>query len=175
MSGLYDLSADLLAINNELVDADGELTPEREAALERVRQHLPQKEAQYVRWYQNVRAEEAAFDAEIERLRRQRDARRHLLEFIKNSFHAHMDQHELTRIETPIGAVRLQKNSQPKLEHTLRPRLELGEASADMPLEVYDLVPEHFELNEKRLREYLNQGKSVSGATLTQGSHIRIG
>ena len=175
MSSLYKLSTELATIHRELMDADGELTPEREAALDRLKQALPQKEEGYVRWFLNVKAEEAAFDMEVERLTRKRDARRKCLEWIKAMFKWHLEQHGLKRIETPLGVIRLQDNSQAKLEHTLPLRAELGELPEDIAMEVYDLIPEHFELNEKRLRDTLGKNIEIAGATLTKGQHIRIG
>jgi len=175
MSSLYELSTELAMIHQELMDDDGLVTPEREAALDRLKQDLPKKEAGYIKWYFNVKAEEAAFDMEVERLTRKRDARRKCLEWIKVMFKWHLEHTGLARIETPLGVVRLQNNSQAKLEHTLPLRAELGELPEDIAMEVYDLIPEHFELNEKRLRDTLGKNIEIAGATLTKGQHIRIG
>lgn len=169
---LYKISKDLAVLHQEIADAEGELSPDLEARLNALQGSVQQKVERIAYWYQNLKAEEQAFAAESDRLKRKRDARRKAMEWIKQYVKTCLEMDGLARIQTPIGTVRICQNSQAKLDHALP--LQTQDHSAVNP-RCYDLIPQHWELNEQRLREALERGEFIQGATLVRGTHVRIG
>lgn len=171
MSNLYDLSAELRAVHEDLADAGGELTPVIQSALDRLKATLPQKIDQYVNWAKQLAMEEAACREEAERWTRKARSREKAQAWIKQALQDHMDAHGLTEAGNPLRPVRLVDNGgMQKMEHTLPKRID-----RNVNTTIYDLIPAHYALNEQRLREALEAGQEIPGAKLLpRGKHVRM-
>lgn len=170
MSKLYELSTELAKIHDELITADGELTPDLEKRLDEVNLALTQKATGLRKWLVNIDGDIDALDAEISRLQKIKTVHKHLYERLKAYIKLNMEVAGKPKIETPIGTFSIAKNPT---------SLELiPEDGSGIPDEFKTLIPAHYELtsdDKKRIKEALEEGYEVPGAKLiTNKTNLRI-
>lgn len=164
---LYELSHELALIHADVEEAGGELSTELEARLDGITMALEHKATSIGQWVLSLKADEAAIDGELARLKKMKQARINLQDRLKAYVMGCMDSANLQKITHPTCPIRIQRNSQPTLI--------LNPEKTDWPSAYCDVVPEHLELNKATLKTALADGAQVEGAQLYQGSHLRIG
>ena len=159
MSNLYELSSELARINNDIIDAEGEISEELETLLDSVELSFNDKLAGCGKWVLNLRENEKGIDAEIKRLiarkRLLRDQRERFLEYIK----ACMESVKCKKMEFDIFTLTICKNP---------PSVEIID-SFDIPVEFFVTVPETSRVDKKAIGESLKKGEAVPGARLITG------
>jgi hypothetical protein len=120
MSGLtlYGIADDLLAIEDALIEAGGELTPDIEAALDAVEGAWEDKVERVVRVILNAQANVEARRAEAERLDRLAANAERTVKGLKTYLHRQMERTGKTRTETAFCKVWVQKNGRPSIQWT---------------------------------------------------------
>lgn len=165
MAKLYELSKELATINDELITADGEITPELEQRLDAVNLALSEKAAGLRKWLAIIDGDDGALDAEIKRLQRIKKTNGNLQERLKAYIKLNMELADKKKIETPIGTFSIAK-SPPSLE-IITPEM--------VPNDFKDEIPAHLEINKQRIKEAIEQGYEVPGAKLhTDKTHLRV-
>jgi hypothetical protein len=167
---LYELSTELAKIHDELITADGELSPDLEKRLDEVNLALTQKATGLRRWLVNIDTDIEALDTEIKRLQKIKTVHSHLYERLKTYVHKNMVVADLKKIETPIGVFTVAKNPA---------SLELiPEDGSGVPDEWKTLIPAHYELtsdDKKRIKEAWENGYEVPGTKyITDRTNLRI-
>jgi len=164
MAHLYELSTELATINDEIISADGELTPDLEARLDAVALDFRAKSQGIAKWTLDIAGVESMIETEIARLQRKKkvaeNLRKRLLTYIKGC----MEQADLQKIESPTITLRIQKNP----------------ASVEILAE--DKLPAKFirikqitELDKSGMLAALKNGEDVPGARIvTERTHLRI-
>jgi hypothetical protein len=164
MAHLYELSNELAVINDEIISADGELTPDLEARLDSVALDFRAKSQNIAKWTLDIAGVESMIETEIARLQRKKrvaeNLRARLLAYVKGC----MEQADVQKIESPTITLRIQKNP----------------ASVEILAE--DKLPAKFirikqiaELDKTGMLAALKNGEDVPGARLvTERTHLRI-
>lgn len=164
MAHLYELSAELATINDEIISADGELTPDLEARLDSVSLDFRAKSQGIAKWTLDIAGVEAMIETEIARLQRKKkvaeNLRTRLLAYIKGC----MEQADLQKIESPIITLRIQKNP---------PSVEVL-AEDQLPAR-FIRIKQITEIDKSEMLTALKNGEDVPGARLvTERTHLRI-
>jgi hypothetical protein len=165
MSKLYKLSTELALINDQIIDADGELSTELELRLDALNLALIDKATGIRKWRAQLDSDEAGLDAEIKRLQKMKKTAMNLRDRLEAYIKKNMEFADKQKIETPIGAFTICKNP---------PSMEILYAEM-IPVEYHDIVPQHLELNKERLRKDVLAGKEVPGAKcISDRTHLRV-
>jgi hypothetical protein len=164
MAHLYELSTELATINDEIISADGELTPDLEARLDGVSLDFRAKSQGIAKWTLDIAGVETMIETEINRLQRKKKAAENLRTRLKAYIKGCMEQADVQKIESPTINLRIQKNT----------------PSVDILAE--DQIPAKFiritqvtELDKAGMLAALKNGEDVPGARLiTERTHLRI-
>ncbi len=164
MAHLYELSTELATINDEIISADGELTPDLEARLDSVALDFRAKSQGIAKWTLDIAGVESMIETEIARLQRKKkiaeNLRTRLLAYVK----ACMEQADVQKIESPTITLRIQKN--PSSVEIL--------AEDQLPAK-FIRIKQITELDKTGMLAALKNGEEVSGARLvTERTHLRI-
>src|ERR1700687_5589612 len=110
MAHLYELSTELATINDDIISADGELSPDLEARLDSVSLDFRTKSQGIAKSTLDIAGAEAMIETEIARLQRKKkvaeNLRTRLMAYIKGC----MEQADVPKIESPTITLRIQKN-----------------------------------------------------------------
>ena len=164
MAHLYELSTELALINDEIIGADGELTPDLEARLDSVALDFRAKSQGIAKWTLDIACVETVIETEIARLQRKKRVAENLRTRLKAYIKGCMEQADVQKIESPTINLRIQKNT----------------PSVDIIAE--DQIPAKFiritqvtELDKAGMLTALKNGEDVPGARLvTERTHLRI-
>lgn len=163
-TSLYDLSADLQAIHNAIIEMDGELTPDLEASLDRLNLELSNKVHGIGKWMRNIEGNETVLQAEIDRLEKRKKAIVNLESRLKEYVKMCMEKAEVKKLEFPLFTARIQANP---------PSVEITDERV-LPAR-FIKIKQVTEIDKRGVLEALKDGESVIGARLvTDKSHLRI-
>lgn len=159
---LYNLTTELALLNNQIEEADGELTIDLEASLDVLNLSIAEKCGGIAKWVCNVDADSRGCVEEIKQLTLKKEAAENLKKRLKDYLMAALRVADLRRVSNGIHTVRRQDNSVATLE-----------------IENADLIPEHLVtyprvVDNLAVRDELECGNKVPGAKLVRGEHIRV-
>jgi hypothetical protein len=161
---LYETSKEIATLHDEIIDAEGELSPELEAKLDALQLAFNDKVSNIGRWTINLIRKEDILKAEIERLEKRQKVFENLRSRLKNYLMLCMQSAEKTKVEFPQFTVSVQRNP---------PSAEVLD-EAKVPGQ-YVKVIQITQLDKKKLLEDLKGGKEIPGARLATGkTHLRI-
>ena len=164
MNNLYDISSDLQAIHNAIIEQDGELTPDLEASLDRLNLELSNKVHGIGKWLRNLEGNEAAIQAEIDRLEKRKKSISNLETRLKEYVKLCMHKANKKKLEFPLFTARIQANP-PSVEITDEHKLPAK----------YVVIKQISEIDKKQILHDLKLGEQVDGAVLvTDKNHLRI-
>lgn len=162
---LYDLSAELATINDEIIDAQGEITEELETRLDTMNLALDKKAEGIGRWMLNLTGRQDSLDQEIARLTARKKAAKNLQGRLKEYVRDCMARAGKTKFEFNTFTFRVQKNPA-SLEILLEPAI---------PAKYLTIIPEQRVVDKKAVLDDLKKGIEVDGARLiTDRTHLRI-
>ena len=164
MAHLYELSTELALINDEIISADGELTPDLEARLDSASLDFKAKSQGIAKWTLDIAGVESMIETEIARLQRKKRIAENLRTRLTAYIKACMERADVQKIESPTITLRIQRNP----------------ASVEIVAE--DKLPAKFirikqitELDKTGMLAALKNGEDVPGARLvTEKTHLRI-
>jgi DNA repair exonuclease SbcCD ATPase subunit len=161
---LYEIGKELAAINDQLIDAQGEISPDLEKRLDELQLALVDKATGIRKWYAIIETDGAAVATEISRLQRIQKQNENLQTRLKNYIKHNMELADIKKLETAIGTFTVCKNPD---------SVEI--IPEQVPEEYLDIVPEHYELNKERLTKDVKSGKIVPGTKLINDkTHVRV-
>lgn len=165
MSKMYELSTELATINDEIITADGEITPDLERRLDAVNLDLTKKATGLRKWLAIIEGDEGALDEEIKRLQRIKKQNDNLHTRLKEYVKACMEIGDVKKLETPIGTFFIAKNP-PSVEIVVEEMI---------PDEYKDEIPAQKVVNKKRVKEAWENGYEVTGTKYTTDkTNLRI-
>ena len=160
MPRLYDLRAEYQRVIDSLPD-DGTLTDEQADQLRSIGESVEDKLDQYRRWVKNLASDEKALKEELSCLNAKLDSVRKTEEWVKSEIMATLQEMGCDRVDFAVGHVRLQENSVATLVCE----------EESVPEEWFDRVRT---LSNHRVREAIEAGVRVPGASLIKGKHVRV-
>jgi hypothetical protein len=159
---LYELPQKYEEILSKLTD--GEVTPDLEAELGALDETLQTKTEGICKMVQALNREAESANLEVARLSALAEIRLNAAARLKDYLKLTLELMNMTKVETDLFKVRIQKNSRPGIAY-------IGDLR-ELPFE-YQRVK--VELNGTALYEAWKGGKELpAGVTVTEGSHIRI-
>jgi hypothetical protein len=162
---LYELASELAVINDTLIDAQGELTPDLETRLDELNLQLTEKATGLRKWLVVIENDETALETEISRLQRIKKVNENLRERLKEYVKKNMEVAGLKTIKTQIGTFSVVPNP-----------ISLECISEEMTPENFkETIPEKKVPNKPLIKTTLSEGYEVSGWKLvTDKTHLRI-
>ena len=172
MPSLYDLTEDLIKLEITIIEAleeRGELTTDEQAmidqAITEIREGSKEKLIGYAKVLLGMKARQQMIEAEYKRLRTKAEAVKNAQTRMKEAIHLYMDTAELKKIEAGSFAFTICKNGG-------KTPLLLTCLPEGLP-EKYQVV--RIDLNNDLVRQDLEDGKEISGATLgVRGTHVKV-
>jgi hypothetical protein len=161
---LYELTAELEAVIDALIENGGELTPELEAELDALEGALAVKVERCALAIRQLEAQAESARVESRRLAELAGMRARASDRLKAYTQEHMERADVRKVEGALATVWVQKNGRPSIRWT-RPEDDLPEAFRRVRIEpdtqaAYD---------EWRVGAELPEGFEVE-----HGSHLRI-
>ena len=160
MRALYHIDEELNAINEELMAAQGELTPELENKLVITKQELAEKSVNYALVILNNQADSNAIDAEIKRLKALKDAIDSTTDKLKEAVSNAMLMHDLTEVKSPLVKMSFRKS---KSVHIT------DENELDASFFEYKRT-----VNKTAIKKAIEGGELVVGAELIEKDNLQI-
>ena len=160
MRALYHINEELNAINEELMAAQGELTPELENKLVITKQELAEKSVNYALVILNNQADSNAIDAEIKRLKAFKDAIDSTTDKLKEAVSNAMLMHDLTEVKSPLVKMSFRKS---KSVHIT------DENELDASFFEYKRT-----VNKTAIKKAIEGGELVVGAELIEKDNLQI-
>lgn len=118
---LYDIPDAYREIEAAIIEAEGEITPEQEEALDRLDDEFERKVEYLALLSREAKAEAKAVAQEEIRLRQRRKAAENRERRIKSYLHVCLDMAGRDRVEGERVKVRIQANSRPRITWTKAP------------------------------------------------------
>ena len=161
---LYELSHQLAKINNEIFDANGELTEELEKRLDDSALAMKDKVQSIAKWTLNLKGKATMIDAEIARLQHKKKVTENLDKRLSDYVKQAMLAADIHKMEYPTFTVSVQKNPS---------SVEI--IDEDMIPASYKIVKQVISVDKRKLKDDLNDGKKIQGCQLaTENTHLRI-
>ena len=163
-NSLYELSAQLAVVQDEIINDEGVISGELEKQLDTLLPAITEKAGNLGRWIRNLDGNIEAVESEITRLKKRKEVNGHLQARLKAYLKDSMEKAGMDKIDTGIMVLAIQKNP---------PSVELVDETM-IPASYKDVIPEQYVISKKRILEALKAGEEVKGAVLHQGTHIRL-
>ena len=160
MRALYHITSELNAINEELMAAQGEITPELENKLVITKAELAEKSVNYALVILNNQADSKAIDDEIKRLKAMKDAIDTTNEKLKEAVSNAMLMHDLTEVKSPLVKMSFRKS---KSVHIT------DENELDASFFEYKRT-----VNKTAIKKAIEGGELVAGAELIEKDNLQI-
>ena len=169
MPALFEITQDILEAYETLVDSDGEVSTENEAALVTLSVIEAEKLDSFFYVIRKAEMEEAAAKAMYEQWRKKADARRKAIDWLKNAVQTHLTATGQTKATTPSGnTFAVQKNGG-------RPGIKIQDGISPTDVDPkYTVVKVEF--NNDAIREAMDRDEpDASFAYFAPvGSHLRL-
>jgi hypothetical protein len=160
MRALYHIDQELQAINEELMAAQGELTPELENKLVITKAELAEKSVNYAMVILNNQADSQAIETEIKRLKALKDAIDSTTDKLKEAVSNAMLMHDLTEVKSPLVKMSFRKS---KSVHIT------DENELDASFFEYKRT-----VNKTAIKKAIEGGELVAGAELIEKNNLQI-
>lgn len=153
---LYEISHDMATITDDIIDAEGELTPELERRLDECGLALTVKAEGIWMVLRNMEANNSVIDTEIKRLQKIKKIRNNATDRLKTYIKRCMEDANLKKIDTPLGGFTIRKSPA---------SVEIIDESI-IPFDLMVVIPETQRPDKKAISDALKKGEDVKGAKL---------
>ena len=159
---IYQIQTEHQLLINQLIENEGELTPELETALQINKEQLESKSVDYCYVIKQFDAECDIIDNEIKRLQQAKKARENTIERLKQTLSNAMHSFEVNEIKTPLVKLSFRKSES---------------------VIVYDTnsLPQMFKVikvtetpDKTKIKEAIKAGETVVGAELIINQNLQI-
>ncbi len=147
---------------NQIIEAEGEITPEIETALTINKEQLQSKAVDYSYVIKQLDSDCDAIDLELKRLQQLKKVRTNLAERLKDTISNAMNLYEVEKIETPL--IKLSFRNSESVEIT-------NESQLDACFIVTKTVTSP---DKKAIKDAIKSGVFVEGATISYNKNLQI-
>ena len=159
---IYQIQNEFQLIISEIINNEGEITPELETALQINQSQLQSKAVDYSYVIKSLDSDCDAIDNEIKRLQQLKKVRTNLAERLKNTISDAMNLYEVEKIETPL--IKLSFRNSESIEIT-------NESQLDACFIVTKTVTSP---DKKAIKDAIKSGVLVEGATISYNKNLQI-
>jgi hypothetical protein len=159
---IYKIQNEFQLIIAEVINNDGEITPELETALTINKEQLQSKAIDYCYVIKSLESDCEQIDNEIARLNKLKKVRANLTERLKNTVSSAMQLYEVEKIETPL--IKLSFRNSESVEIT-------NESQLDACFIVTKTVSTP---DKKAIKDAIKNGVLVCGATISYNKNLQI-
>ena len=160
---LYEIPSELRVIEAQIADADGELTPETEAALDGLQEEFDRKAEWIALLVREATVEAEAYKAEETRLRDRRRAAENRAARLKTYVHEQMARMGRDKIKGELASLSVVANSRPSV---------VWDEDTDIPDE-FARIKRELDANAVLVHVGIH-GTPPEGATIVHGTHLRV-
>lgn len=159
---LYNIQQEYISLAEQIIDNDGLLSEEMEAALQINKDQLESKSQCYGFIVRQLEGECDMIDNEIKRLEAMKKSRGKTVDRLKESVSKAMQLYEIDKIETPTIKISFRKSESIEIEE---------ESLID---EKYMTVKTTKTPDKKAIKEAIKAGEIVLGVTLKENQNIQF-
>ena len=159
---IYTIKNEYQLIISEIINNEGEITPELETALQINQSQLQSKAVDYSYVIKQLDSDCEQIDAELKRLQQLKKVRTNLAERLKNTISDAMNLYEVEKIETPL--IKLSFRNSESVEIT-------NESQLDACFIVTKTVSTP---DKKAIKDAIKNGVLVTGATISYNKNLQI-
>lgn len=159
---IYQIQNEYQLIISEIINNEGEITPELETALTINKEQLQSKAVDYSYVIKSLDSDCDAIDAELKRLQQLKKVRTNLAERLKDTISNAMNLYEVEKIETPL--IKLSFRNSESVEIT-------NESQLDACFIVTKTVTSP---DKKAIKDAIKSGVLVEGATISYNKNLQI-
>ena len=159
---LYNIQQEYISLAEQIIDNDGLLSEEMEAALQINKDQLENKSQCYGFIVRQLEGECDMIDNEIKRLEAMKKSRGKTVDRLKESVSKAMQLYEIDKIETPTLKISFRKSESIEIEE---------ESLID---EKYMTVKTTKTPDKKAIKEAIKAGEIVLGVTLKENQNIQF-
>ena len=159
---IYQIQNEFQLIIAEVINNEGEITPELETALTINKEQLQSKAIDYSYVIKQLDSDCEQIDAELKRLQQLKKVRTNLVERLKNTISDAMNLYEVEKIETPL--IKLSFRNSESVEIT-------NEQQLDARFIVTKTVTSP---DKKAIKDAIKNGELVEGATISYNKNLQI-
>ena len=159
---IYKIQSEYQLLINQVINNDGEITPELETALTINKEQLQSKSIDYSYVIKQLDSDCEQIDAELKRLQQLKKVRTNLAERLKDTISNAMNLYEVEKIETPL--IKLSFRNSESVEIT-------NEKQLDACFIVTKTVTS---FDKKAIKDAIKNGVLVEGATISYNKNLQI-
>jgi hypothetical protein len=159
---LYQIREEHLSLIAAIEDADGELTPDIEEALQLTEEEFQDKAVSYSFVVKSFDTAADLIDAEIKRLKGLKEKSEKRAELFKTRLAEAMNEFGVESITTPLVKISFRKSESVEIENE-----EL------IPAEYIEIKAVE-SISKTRIKEALKEGVTVPGASLSKNRNLQI-
>ena len=159
---IYQIQNEFQLIIAEVINNDGEITPELETALTINKEQLQSKAIDYSYVIKQLDSDCEQIDAELKRLQQLKKVRTNLADRLKDTISNAMNLYEVEKIETPL--IKLSFRNIESVEIT-------NESQLDACFIVTKTVTSP---DKKAIKDAIKSGVFVEGATISYNKNLQI-
>jgi len=159
---LYGIQSEYMMLINDIIDAEGEITPEQEQSLIINQSELITKSESYIAVINKLKSECDYIDAEIKRLQALKKARKNAENRLKQSLKNAMELYEIDEIKTNLNKINFRKSESVVIECDI----------ADLPdsMKIYKAEA----ISKTEIKKMLKAGVEVDGVYLKINKNLQI-
>ena len=159
---IYQIENEYQLLINQIIEADGEITPQQELNLQIAKEQLQSKGINYAYVIRKLDFESDVIDAEIKRLSALKKVRQNLAERLKANITHAMHTFEVDKIESPLIKLSFRKSQ----------AVEVDDVNS-LPSE-YKVVKVTEQADKMKIKQALQNGKQITGCSIITNTNLQI-
>lgn len=171
---IWRMSGAMTAIQEELIDNGGELTPELEERLFEIETRQTYLVDAIQQISAKTKAQSDAISAEIERLTALKKARENAVKSLKNALKNYMLRNDIEKIEGDLGVATISKGVESVEVCEPVVAAPIWEAIREAKIDLPSYASLDIKISKTELKKILKEGEHILGADLVRNPSIRF-
>ena len=159
---LYGIQSEYQDLIYQIMEAEGEITPEQSLALVINKSELTKKSEGYIAVINKLKAEMNYIDAEVKRLGALKKARKNAETRLKDSIKDAMELYDIQEIKTELNKISFSKST----------RLEISIDADKLPAKLQSISVTH--IPKAEIKKMLDAGEKFKGIELVDYKNLQV-
>ena len=160
---LYNIQQDYLKVVEEIIDQEGEVTEEQEVSLGICKDELQVKATNYALIILDMKSKIQSIKNELERLNKLKNSFQKVEEKLEEHLLDAMDHFNIKKIESDLVKISLRQSEYVEIENVV-----------SLPEECFTFIPEEIVPNKKKIKELIESGYPLQGASILKRNNLQI-